>query len=400
MKELISILTRNKAILLLVLLSFTMTEVTRNIKLFTVAGILLFFWASGANLKLLKQNIGRFFLIVFIFLVYYISAVTGFSLQYLVHNLVPTCVLFMIGNALVQENQTEKRLLGLVFIVSLCCGINNIVFTINDAMENGWINYDFLDWEAKQIRDDDWVATSLRAAELAPLLSCVVMVFIPTNNDSQLKQMIWLGGILSVVALICNLHFVSRSALVVFMVCALVGCVFIIFQGKRKNIWLLLLMGIAVLWFVNSGFWDMMNYKNEISEVETGNGRTDTMKIWWNLVLEHPYGVPNWYQYPRPFAHNFWLDFAKIAGWVPAIGLALFSLLNIRDVYRVCRSKNIPSSIKLLVLSMTIAFILAFSVEPIFEGTKNGMYSYFFFCGIVSALANIKHPIILKTERT
>ena len=66
MKELISILTRNKAILLLVLLSFTMTEVTRNIKLFTVAGILLFFWASGANLKLLKQNIGRFFLIVFI----------------------------------------------------------------------------------------------------------------------------------------------------------------------------------------------------------------------------------------------------------------------------------------------------------------------------------------------
>jgi len=392
MKAMIDILKRDRIILFLILLSFALTEYYRNIKVFTIAGVLLFVWSFIAKFDLMRQYTWRVGFIVCMFLFYFLFGITGFNIQFFVHHLVPTCTLYMIGRAVVLKNRNETYYVGLLLVVAFCCGIYDIVITIIDISENSLINIEAIAYEYQD--RDNWVPTSLRASEMSPLISCIVLLLVSSKN-SKVNHLRWLGGGLAVVALISALHFVSRTAFVVAVLCLLEGVVYKLFHKQKSILWLVIIIGSVVL-FLNSSFWELIQYKNEITDVATGNGRMESLNLWWNRVITHPFGVPGWQNNARPFAHNFWLDFAKIAGWIPALFLIFLSLLNMKDVLIIYKNKYISSYVKLLVVSMLSAFMLAYSVEPIFEGTKNGLYCYFFFCGIVSAMAQIKHPLNLS----
>ena len=396
MKELFLVLKRNHWILLLVLASFALTEAAKDMKVFTVAGAFLFVWAVASNINLTKEITGRVILIVFMFLVYLLLGETGFNVQHFVHHIVPICTLYMLGRALVKKNNDETYYVGLLLTVALCCGLFDIVITAKDISEYGLVNMDIFSYEFQaQERGEEWVASSLRAAELASLISCLILVFISSGN-SKIRHLKLFGSILSVMAILCALHFVSRSAIVVAAVVVVIGVFYKMFQGQRNVVWILIGLGVVLALLMQSDLWKLMEYKNETTDLATGNNRVESLTLWAQRVSEHPFGTPDWQNYYRPFAHNFWLDFAKVAGWVPAICLVVFSLLNVRDVIRVNKNKLIPSDVRIMVVAMAVAFILAYSVEPIFDGTKNGVYIYFFFCGIVSAFAEIKRPVALE----
>lgn len=388
MKELGYVLKQNKSILLLLIISCTAVSATlHNYHYFCYASIILIAWCVLSGIKLTSNVTDRVFWIFFMFLFFWLTNITGFNAKLFVFHVIPICFVFVLGHTLVKSNKGEFYIIGLLIVLALCTGLFNIFYSIHDTIDTGFINFDRIDYSfvMEQSTNAGYKTSSLVAAEMAPLLSCLILFF-SRAKDREVKKLSIFGGALSVIAVLCILHFVSRAALLVVIVSLFIGILYRYRQGGRGLLWIVLVLAIVVVVFLESDLWKLVELKNESYDLGTGSGRVDRIQFWWDVVLAHPFGTPDYSKMSLPFAHNFWLDFAKIAGWVPAIMLVLFSLLNVRDVIRVVKNKSITPNVKLLVVTMTLAFLLAFSVEPIFEGAKMGMIMYFFFCGIVSAL--------------
>lgn len=384
MKELFLILSSNKKVLLLILISFLLSEFTGNSKVLFFGSSISVLLASFSKLKILK-NIGwRAILLLLIFVTYWLLSVNEFRFTACVQFVIPSCILFIIGRSMIKNYKKDSFYMGLFFIVALCTGIYNIVVAISDIIQHGIVNLEVFT-DSKEMYGDNWRPSSLLAAELGCSISCISYFFI-LSKDKETRNMSLFGGIWGVIALVCTLHFISRSALLVAMICILAGVIFRFSNNSRKIVGVIIVTGLAVFLFMQSGFWEIMEYKNQSTDIYTGNGRTDRMLYWLKQVLKNPFGVAGYRNESQIFAHNFWIDFAKDAGWLPGIGLLLFSLLNIKDTIIVYKRKQISPNVKLVVISMTLAFTFAFSVEPIFSGAPNGMFSYFLFCGMVSAL--------------
>lgn len=384
MKELITILRSNKHILFWTLCFFVIAEVGIIKNFFFFASFVLLLIAFSANISLLNFITGRVMLIIIMFATFWLFSVNPFPFSsFLIWSSI-SCVLFMLGRSLIKKNNDDDLYyIGLLIIVALFTGIYNIAISIGDMIEHGIVNLQVIT-DRKDLYDETWRPTSLLAAELAPLISCIVLFFVISDNNKT-NKIARFGGFLSIIGLICTMHFVSRSAFIVAVACLTIG---IFYSHKRHTIRMLLLLAILVVLFLNTGFGELFEYKNNATDTATGNGRIERVSYWLNLVLQHPYGVPNYKNHWVPWAHNFWIDFAKEGGWIPGICLVIFSLLNVKDIVLVLKNKNMLANIKLLVFSMGLAFLLAFSVEPIFGGADYGMFAYFFFCGLVSSLTN------------
>ena len=194
------------------------------------------------------------------------------------------------------------------------------------------------------------------------------------------------------IVLVCALHFVSRTAIVVAFVSVYIGAIYSFFSKETKGYWIYILIIVVFSLFLKSGFWDMMELKNKTTELMTGNGRLERMAYWMDEEgnIDSFYGVSDYNNKEYKYAHNFWLDFIKLSGWMPGIALVLFSLLSLRDTWLVYKNKFISNNVKLVAVSMTMAIILSFSVEPVFEGSPHSIYAYFILCGIMSALVKTK----------
>lgn len=393
MKSLIYVLCSNKYIMLLVLLSFVLNEMWGARYFLFVASFGLLYVASSAKLKMTDHISGRLFLIFILFAAFWVFGVNTFNFFSFITWTFICSVLFMIGHGVVSNRHDDSYYVGLLLIVALCTGITNLEISIEDMFKNGIVTSgEFISEFSEEKR------TSLVALELAALISCLVLFFL-SAKEKRLKHLIILGGLLSVIALLCTLHFVSRTALVIAIISLSIGIFYKHMKRKRKAIWSFLILGVIVFLFLRSGLWDMMEMKNESTDLLTGNGRIERMGFWIDEEgnIDSFYGVSNYGEKQYKFAHNFWLDFAKLAGWVSGICLVIFSLLHIRDVWLVYKNRHLSSNLKVVVITMALAIFLAYSVEPVFEGSNHCVYVYFLFCGMISSLKNTKQ-LMKNTE--
>lgn len=384
MKELFGILRANRSIMIWVLIVFLLVEITGYFRLFFVASFFFWFVATKANLNLFGSASWRVLLLFTMFATYWLLGVNEFHIGAFMFFMVPSCMLFMIGRSVVLCRQEDSYYVGLFLAIGLCTGFYNIVVSISDMFRVGIFNIDvYADW--RSLRDDGFRTSSLIVADLEALISCFALYFVSSINV-RLRTINKLGWVLALVAFVCALHFVSRTSVVIAIVSVLCGLIFMRSNKQRNTIWIFLGLLVAVYLFFNSGFWEMMSYKNEFGETLTGNGRTYRQLYWLGEVMKNPFGVANYRNQDVFYAHNFWIDFAKDAGWIPGICLLWFSILNLKDAFGVIKSKKISSNVRMIVASMTAAFTLGFSVEPIFGGADNSMLAYFLFCGMVSSL--------------
>ena len=83
------------------------------------------------------------------------------------------------------------------------------------------------------------------------------------------------------------------------------------------------------------------------------------------------------------YAHNVWLDMAKLTGVIPFAVFSIYTLVTLYELIRFIVMKEISTDTKLIVTGMYVVFFLYYLVEPAMEANINYMTPWIFVNGMV-----------------
>ncbi len=161
-------------------------------------------------------------------------------------------------------------------------------------------------------------------------------------------------------------------------------------QMKLTKRTLVKFLAVALVLVLSSNFiitW--LQNSSILSRTETfDNGRIDSIARVMSLLIEYPYG-----NMPVTYAHNMWLDVARVAGIIPMIWLIIYTICVIRTLSRLLKNPYISNKAKSLIGTLTIGLLISFTVEPVIAGRP---FNFMFFClinGMCAALSRIYYNV-------
>lgn len=200
----------------------------------------------------------------------------------------------------------------------------------------------------------------------------------------------------SVVSLLFSLRLGSRTG--VSIVAVGVSALFLYnlmasrLMGKLR---LIAILGCVVLVFVMMlGLEDITSsYQDRIDSDEfgasTAGGRVELWGYYAGLLLSYPFGDIPSMRIEFAYAHNYFLDIAKVSGLVPFVAIIIFTASTLVNFYKVVNGPA-HSLLRNVLIAVNIAFYLVFMVEPVMEGCFSLLCLYMFVCGITNILAKSK----------
>jgi hypothetical protein len=138
----------------------------------------------------------------------------------------------------------------------------------------------------------------------------------------------------------------------------------------------------------------LLFYEDRMDSTESGiaqaGGRTERWIGALQSIVTDPMG---WELERFGYAHNLWLDVARVSGVLALIPLLIFSINSISALLKSIRRLGNSIFIRTMVFSFLLSLILIFFVEPIMEG----MYlAFLLFCLLVGYLVGLVKTKVIK----
>ena len=357
-----------------------------NLALFVlgIAGVFLFINKS------LKGQSNNFVLLLISLLLYLIHGVfinNLFNIWGGLMVVLPSIVLYLCGNYFATRWKYGEIILFLLFFVSLTIALPHFYYTIYDIFQVGIINpygrsLSVLS-EEQQVVTQRAILISLctGAIGLAPLWSF--------KGERNVRRLIRFFVALSFVAILCVIHYVSRTGVVIFLVSFIVGQYLNGRWSKFRKVFVFVVFCVllfSVFFDTEVGIIFMERENNSLLEA---GGRSGKWGIFFNLLLQNPMGIKNMANVTSTYAyaHNLWLDFGKYGGLLSFVLLSIFSIINVIKCCKICFNKSgADILLKQLCFLFAIVFFLANMTEPILEGIRPFWFAYCFFCGLTDKL--------------
>lgn len=258
------------------------------------------------------------------------------------------------------EDKTRQKLFLIIIFAYL---LPLFILTFKDVALVGIINI-------SRVMMGDMDSGESLAATLYGMMSAVGIACIASSfakNQSFGIRLLYI--ILSLLSLFVVIHLVNRTGLIIFVICLLVSLIFSTNMRLSKIIMSLIIIAILAVVVVKAGIIgeDIINayMSREMSSTSDASqlgGRSD---IWADAVQQlvtHPLG----WERVR-YAHNLWLDIARVGGWFALLLFIIPTLRWVRSCFRLLRKPMTP--FLLLILSMNAAMFLSSFVEPVIEGS-------------------------------
>lgn len=288
---------------------------------------------------------------------------------------------------------SEHTILLILFIIAITLAIPYYIIALNDGLITGFINYDrnILNIET----GDNLIATTLTVAGVSLTLSGIGLLFCPARDlfERRYKKLFLFFSLLSLFVVI---HFLSRTGLVVFMACLIMGLLYSLKGYSRSAIIVviaILSIGGYLVYNIFEDYFAMTEIVEayadreiEGSSIRDAGGRVERWQYGWEHISTNPMGNVRKPNGDRFFAHNFWLDAAKTSGAIPFISLLFASLLSYRHLYVLLRKGNLPNMLAVTLITLNVSFFLTCFVEPILEGIMLYAFMYFMLWGIQDGL--------------
>ena len=206
------------------------------------------------------------------------------------------------------------------------------------------------------------------------------------------KESFWLriGFItIALLAMICTIHLINRTGIIVFFVCLSLSFL-ISSRFKMSNmivsLLLLLILGIIIIriGLIDQNILDAYAIREERkgAELYTIGGRYNMWMSAFGDMFRYPFGwTPVYYKY----AHNLWLDIARVAGLLAFIPFLIATILHCKNLLRLICDKYI-SNFSIIIISINLAMFLASFVEPVIEGSLSSFCLLMMMWGITKSL--------------
>lgn len=317
------------------------------------------------------------------------------SLISIIPNLFIPSTLYLVGKNLFFRYASSDIRVFLCFFIASSFSIVPLISILEQISSNGFIEGTralYLLWNKNALIS----ATGLGSYFTLNMAS-IALLNIPTKSKTE-KRVKAAFMVLFVFSLICVLRLGSRTQLVIAAVAYLAS--FIVNFSKiskfGKFIQIVIFGGIVFYftYLLTSHSELLLFYEDRMDSTESGiaqaGGRTER----WIGALQSIVTDPMGWEFERfGYAHNLWLDVARVSGVLALIPLLIFSINSISALLKSIRRLGNSIFIRAMVFSFLLSLILIFFVEPIMEG----MYlAFLLFCLLVGYLVGLVKTKVIK----
>lgn len=384
-KSVKSIIAKNSYVLLWLSVAILLRNVSSFFTLFSLLFIIIKdLYDRGISLRfdlaffLLLLSVGLF-------------ALTGLSTGYVTaHNaswiFVLSLLSFFVGIGLSNRFKEATDFYFLLFFFAIILAIPNISVTLYDVFVNGLVNPE----RDLGILGEEQRHTTGRTVEMSLAIAGIFMLFVKPTNKLEAKIRNYFI-ILSVIAELCVLHYVSRTGVFLFLISIILGWLF--GSGRRYNILLVVILTVLFyVFFVDSSLLNVyQNREIEGSSISNAGGRTERWEIGLFMLLSNHNGYS--YNNDYWYAHNFWLDFGREGGLYAFIALSLFSLVVLWKTFKLPRNNNLPKLQNKSLLLYSLVFVITLFTEAVHTGAPLYMYIYYMFSAIICDLSRSRRHL-------
>lgn len=286
---------------------------------------------------------------------------------------------YRFGRYLIEEITSNSDRIKWLTIIVLIYLAHVFILTIIGVLDTGIINFDRTLGRSSGAKE---MAATLYGMMVSVGMGCISIVF-----AKEVKPIFRLLSIVIIsLSLLTTIHLINRSGLVIFCACA----IFTIFAVGRIRLrtFITMISFVAILLLISYKFGILSDdiisaYQFKSESTTSGEGTIGGRKELWlnslNNLLIHPLG---WSQ--GKYAHNMWLDIARIGGWISLLPFLILTFSTIRNcVYLFIKSQN--SFIGVL-LTINLSIVLAAFIEPVIEGSLLFFLLLIFFWGITQGV--------------
>lgn len=191
--------------------------------------------------------------------------------------------------------------------------------------------------------------------------------------------------LLSILSLITVIHLINRTGIVILVLCFVTVALY----RYNGNIFRLLalcsiivIISLILVQFqvINQDISDAYIIRDDgVGSINTAGGRLEKWIIGLNNIFKHPFGW-EFSSIKYGYAHNLWIDIARIAGIIPFtlfLIVSIFAFNTLRKLLKYREKKITP-----LILGLNICFFLSSFVEPVIEAMPLYFYLYIMLWGI------------------
>ena len=366
-----------KSVLLLLLLSVTFLNWHGYWYVFALLPIVyaLFF-------KEVYRVVDKAFVLFFLFGTFYSVFATELSLNKY-FTLMFVCPMIYLVGKYIGLSEKDESLTNVLFIIALSTATIYMLSVVGDIIKNGFYS-DSRNIEIEGVGSDEEISATGIYSHLMVLTTFIVSLF--TRMPLKKKMLL---ATFAIMAFVTSIRIQSRTA-VVILIMVVVLALFINFRTiVKRNLFMVIISLGSLLFAVN---YALTNYEEELGildrfqddDVETGGYRTELASNVINKLSENPWGGLEHMQY----AHNMWIDCARVAGLVPLFILLIITLLYVRSLWRIYKHKEDNSSGRTMVLIIGVSLFVYMNVEPILEGCPLLFAFFALFLGMMRGRTN------------
>lgn len=221
-------------------------------------------------------------------------------------------------------------------------------------------------------------------------MAAIALLNAPKTNSFH-KRITFPIIFLFVLSVICVLRLGNRTQLVIAGA-AIILSYFLNFRKMShlsRILQFLIFGGIIgyVIYLFSSQSELIYFYEDRLNSSESGFAEAGGRSERWQLALESVITDPWGWELSRfGFAHNLWLDVARVSGILAVLPLLLFSVSSLKMFVKSLRRTTNQQFLSTFIFVFFISIMLMFFVEPIIEG----MYLLFLvFCLFIGFLSGI-----------
>lgn len=281
---------------------------------------------------------------------------------FLIYLLIPVAF-YRFGRSFVDIFKTEKERLSVFIIILLSYLCPFFILVFKDIALVGFIN------QTRELLGESGQEQTVRAATLYGLMSstglgCITVIYV--KNINIIHKFFFFA--ISCLCLLAVVHLINRTGIIILIFSLFIGYLLSSKFKLSRFFLFLLLFFLFIILILETGL-----ISEEIFEAynarETGasgnaasaGGRTAL----WEYALENLFVSP--FGWKSEYAHNLWLDIARVAGLLAFIPFCFVTIRFFADWLRVARKKAV--GFNYIVLLVSFSMLINSAVEPVIEGS-------------------------------
>lgn len=304
-------------------------------------------------------------IIFFTFIYSAFGVMSGFmSVPKLVGLSVPMVLFYIMGKLLVVRIQKPIHLILLLVLLLICYQLE-VYASFFDSYFNG--NYAVTDTRIFYLRGDENRALTATLVGLNISVSMVgLAAFIILKGYNKLRI---LCLVLFLMAVFTTTYLLNRTALVIGMVCTAVVLCYYYRNNKTVLFFIFSSLILASIFVYKMGWISsdiVMAYGERNFDLNTAGQRTTKWVQTFKEVFQHPFGWANIVSSDNYYAHNMWLDIARVTGILPFLALLYVSIQALSVQMRILKIKT--DCFVAITTGLNVCFFLSCFVEPVYGG--------------------------------